>query len=332
MITHTKRNHRSTRRRPSSRRGAVAARASESVAPVVQPAAPTLARPVLVATDGSRVAGAAIAVARLMAANGAWAPEAVTVLEPLPVSMADVALGTPTLAYQRDITDSVLGAVRAQLRRAGAGGWNLAVQFGRIAHSIARLARDERRELIVLGLGHHGRLARLAGAETAARVVRLSDMPVLAVAEGTRSLPFTVLVAMDFGDSSVRAAREALALLQPPGRLHLLHVRWAPQGRALTDPVWERTYADGVERGFKRLREQLSVPPGIQVTSEVRFGLVVETLLTSARKIGADVIAVGSHSQTVLDRLIIGSTPAQLLRAAECSVLVAPPLPDAGPG
>lgn len=292
-----------------------------------RPAATSTERPraVVVATDGSRLAGAAIRLAYLMASERRWEPQTVTVLEPLPVSVADMTLGPPTLGYQQEVTDSLLGTIQSHLKRNGGGEWPLSVQFGRPAPVVARFARDARAGLIVLGLGHHGRLARLVGAETAARVVRVSDVPVLAVAEGTRSLPFTALVAMDFGDSSVRAAREALALLEPPGRLHLLHVRWAANGQFLTDAGWERTYAAGVARGFERVTRELGSRDGIRVSTEFRVGSVVETILAVARKIGADVIAAGSHSQTVIDRLILGSTPAQLLRAAPCSVLITPP-------
>jgi nucleotide-binding universal stress UspA family protein len=302
----------------------------DPIGSMATPVADAQPRPVLLATDGSRVAGAAIRLTRTMVVDGLWSPQAVTVLEPLPIAVADVTLGAPIPAYTNDLTDSVLGAVRGQLRRLGAPDWNLAVQFGRVAHSIARLARDEKSEIIVLGLGRHGRLARLAGAETAARVVRLSDVPVIAVADGSKARPSTALVAMDFGESSVRAAREALALLRPPGRLHLLHVRWSARGLPLVDPAWERTYTDGVERGFERLRKELHAPPGISITTELRYGLITETIIGQAKRIRAELIAAGSHSQTVIDRLIIGSTPAQLLRASECSVLVAPPASATG--
>jgi nucleotide-binding universal stress UspA family protein len=261
-----------------------------------------------------------------MAETGQWEPQAVTVLEPLPVSVADVTLGPPTLVYQQEITDGLLSSIEMQLVRGGGKNWKLAVQFGRAAPVIARYAREAHADLIVLGLGKHGKLARLGGAETAARVVRLSEVPVLAVGESTRGLPHTAVVAMDFGESSMRAAREALALLQPPGRLHLVHVRWAVNGQTLGDSAWERTYADGVQRGFERVVRELAVRDDIQITTEFVKGAVLETLLLVAKKVSADVIAAGSHSQTVIDRMIIGSTPAQLLRAAPHSVLIAAPM------
>jgi len=235
-------------------------------------------------------------------------------------------LGPPTIAYQQGITDGLLAGIQRQLDRGGGGDWKFTIQFGRVASVIARFARDAKADLIVLGLGKHGKLARLAGAETAARVIRLSDVPVLAVGESTRGLPFTAVAAIDFGASSVRAAKEALSLLQSPGRLHLLHVRWAVNGQTMGDPAWERTYADGVDRGFQRVLKELGTREGIRITTDFKRGEVLETVLSVAKGIAADLITAGSHSQTVIDRLIIGSTPAQLLRAAPHSVLIAAPV------
>lgn len=237
------------------------------------------ARPVLVVTDGSRPAAAAFRFARRMAERGFWAPEVLTVAEPMPASVSEC-------AHTAD------------------------------AHDVG---------LLVIGFGNQNRLARASGAEAAARLTRLSRLPVLAVDANARVRPHVALVAMDFGDSSVSAAREALALLEKPGRLHLLHVRWALHGRTTGDPEWERSYAAGVEQGFRRVRAELGARPGVEITCEMRLGPVIETALAVASAIGADVLAAGSHNQSMLDRLLIGSTPTQFLRAARCSVLIAPP-------
>ena len=286
-------------------------------------------RPVLVATDGSKASGAAIQFASAMADAGAWKPEATTVFEPIPVTVADVALPAPAIS-EPESTQGLIGIVRRQIRRFGGASWSLQVQFGSVARAIVKLAHDHKSQIIVIGLGKHGRLARLLGAETAARICRLSDIPVLAVDMSLKALPHTALVAMDFGESSVRAAREALALLQPPGRMHLLHVSWTMDGHSLHDPAWDRTYAAGVEHGFDRLRMELSPPEGIEITSELRNDGVISSILKIAKDIDADLLALGSHSQNVIDRMIIGSTTSQLLRAAKCSVLVTPPIGPAG--
>lgn len=283
-------------------------------------------RPVIVATDGSEPAERAIRMARAMASRGDWSPEVITVCEPLPLAVGPVTL--PELAAQEQLamTNSVLQTIQRQLRRLGAAEWKVTVDYGRTAPHIIRAAREAKAELIVVGLGHHSAVARLFGAETAARIVRHSDIPVLAVHPSAGALPKLAVVALDFGDSSVRAAHEALALLDPPARLHLVHVKWGYNTTSLRDTDWDRAYHYGVEHGFDRIKNELKPPPGIDVTTDFVHGPVVKTILDIAKIDNADLIALGSHSQTVIDRLVIGSTPAEILRDAGCSVLIVPPV------
>lgn len=312
-----------TTRRPPRRKARGVRRTIGAAAgpPVARPTA----RPVLVATDGGRPASAAVRFAHLMAERGLWAPEVLTVMDPIPVPISEFALAMPGPEIQEALTEGVLARIRRQLKRAGGETWHLDVEFGRVASTIAHTADEHDVNLVVIGLGHHGKQTRVTGAETAARLTRLSHMPVLAVDAAARALPRVALVAMDFGDSSVAAAREVMTLLEPPARMHMLHVRWAMNGRTIGDPEWERSYAAGVEQGFRRVRGELGTRTGVEITCEMRLGAVVETTLAVAKEIGAQVLAAGSHNESMLDRLLIGSTPAQLLRAARCSVLIAPP-------
>jgi nucleotide-binding universal stress UspA family protein len=282
-------------------------------------------RPVLIATDGSRAASAAMKFARLMAAKGEWTPEVLTVMMPLPVSVGDMMLPAPSAQYAAMAAESVEHAIRRQLRRHGETSWKLITEFGRTVPAIVKLAHDRRASLIVLGLGHHGPIARMFGAETAIRVIRHTDLPVLAVHTSLRRLPSVAVVATDFSDSSLRAAREALAVLEPPGRLHLVHVRWSHNLTSFADSEWERAYMVAADAEFTRVRDLIGTRPGISITTKLLGGSVVERVLKEAAALRAQMIALGSHSQNVLDRLIVGSTPAEVLRSAPCSVLVAPP-------
>ena len=317
-----------TKSSPSSRRAPHAKRIRHLRAPTT--AAPVSTRParqVLIATDGSPHAVAAVRLARAMADRGDWAPRLLTVYEPLPVSVAGITLPAPATEHEV-ATNSMLSQLRRQLRRHGAAAWSLAVEFGRAAPTIARAANEAKADLIVLGLGRHNAIGRFFGAETAARVIRKTSIPVLAVHASTKKAPHVAVAAMDFGESSVRAAREALAMLQPPGRLHLVHVRWGYNVTSLRDSEWDRAYLYGVQHGFERLMKELPAREGITITSEVRDGGVLRTLLDSASTAHADLVAFGSHSQTVMDRLVVGSTTSEVLRKAQCSVLVAPPVDE----
>jgi nucleotide-binding universal stress UspA family protein len=284
-------------------------------------------RRVLVASDGSKASVAAIRFARLMEEAGVWVPEALTVVEHLPVAVADVMLPPSAILTDPALIEGAVADVRRIVHRHGGAGWPFRSDVGSAHQLIADYGKLHATEVIVVGFGRHGKLARLFGAETVARVCRHSDVPVFAVDAHLKRRPRSIVVAMDFGASSIRAASEAVALLEPGGRLHLVHVRWAFGGQAVRDPAWERTYALGVEQGFLKLAQELE-SPAVTVTSEFRLGGILENLLEATKERSAEVIAVGSHSQNLVDRVLLGSTAAMLLRASKVSVLVAPPRHD----
>lgn len=286
----------------------------------------TRVREVLVGVDGSKASIAAVRFARAMEDAGAWKPQAITVTEHLPVAVADVMLPIPVATVDAAQAELPTREARRILKKNGAGSWELRSEVGSAPVVIVDFAKRHAAELIVLGLGRHGKLARLFGAETVARVIRRTNVPVLAIDEHTNGRPDSIVVAMDFGPSSVRAAREALDLLEPGGRLHLVHVRFAVDGRPLGDANYERTYAVGVEQGFAKLLPAL-VRDGVKVTTEFMLGGVLECVLKAIKQQKADVIALGSHSRDVVDRLVLGSTPAAVLRAVKCSVLIGSPAP-----
>lgn len=295
---------------------------AESSARRKVPASP---RSVLVATDGSRPASAAVKLTRIMAADGAWAPRVITVSLPLPVSVGDMALPMPPAGYEHVVNESLLARIRQQLKRYGNAAWDLRLEFGRPATVIVEAAKRHQATLVVLGLGEHGLIGRMFGAETAAYVARHATVPVLAVHRRAWSLPQVALAAVDFSEASVHAAREALALIEPPGRLHLVHVKWGYNATSFADNAWEAAYAAGADSEFAKLREKLGVHPGIDITTSLLTGGVVENVLQEAKSIRAELVALGSHNANMFERMMIGSTPADVLRAAPCSVLIAPP-------
>jgi len=284
-------------------------------------------RRVLIAVDGSRASNAAIRFARRMAQLNLWAPDAITVAQPLPTYMGDFLMPVPPIT-QDVVQNNVLLGLRTQLRRHGLPAWPASVRFGPTGWSILESAHELGAQLIVVGLGKHGKLARLFGAETANRVARKSDLPVLAIHSNARGLPRVIVAAVDFGESSVRAVREALELLEPGGELHLVHVMSNYNFTPIADGAWRLTYADAVEKNFARLRDTLSTPAVVK--TKLLTGDLVENVSKYAKSVGAELIAMGSHNQGIVERVMLGSAPAELLRGSPCSVLVAPEQSPAG--
>ncbi len=64
---------------------------------------------------------------------------------------------------------------------------------------------------------------------------------------------------------------------------------------------------------------------GIQVETEVIFGVVVDSLLDFAEKQAVDLIVIATHGRSGLSRFVLGSVADKLLRSAKVPVLMVTP-------
>lgn len=64
---------------------------------------------------------------------------------------------------------------------------------------------------------------------------------------------------------------------------------------------------------------------GARVSVEARAGGAVEGILATSKSLPADLIVMGTHGRSGLDRLVVGSTTEKVLRKASCPVLTVPP-------
>lgn len=280
---------------------------------------------VLVATDGEPDAEAAFRVGNLLARRLGRQLDVVTVDDSAPSGVPGFML--PARSLEEDLTHEAgpLAKVRQQASTAvGTDGWRLYVEFGSVARTIVRLAREQTASLIVMGIGKHTPAERLFGSETVARVLREAEVPVLAVHPSATKLPTRALVALDFSPTSLLAARAVIDIVEPPATVVLVHVRAGVQHRENNATGWRRIYETGVAGMLEELVSELS-QSGVTVETRVVEGKVTQQLVALAESEKADVVAVGSHGHDAIDRLLLGSVPLQLLRIAGCSVLVAPP-------
>jgi hypothetical protein len=63
----------------------------------------------------------------------------------------------------------------------------------------------------------------------------------------------------------------------------------------------------------------------VQFYVHARIGSPVAEILQLAQEVGADLIFIGSHDKTGVERLLLGSVSARVVRDAKCAVLVARP-------
>lgn len=203
--------------------------------------------------------------------------------------------------------------------------WRFEVDGRPPAEGIAEVARQLRPDLIVMGLRHHSVLRRVVSRELLRSVVRATRIPVLAVRPEFSGLPRRIVVAVDFGEASIRAARMARHLLADDGELHIVHVATdrADASSARTSPFRGRA-TDRVREELDRLIEDLSPSPGMTMTPVALEGDVVLSIEGCAERVRADLVAVGSDHHSPLDRLLSGSVSMAIARTARWSMLVAP--------
>jgi len=278
--------------------------------------------PVIVATDGRDQSDAAMAVGRLLAGSDD-ALRVVTVLKALPMVSPEATL---------PISADVQAARRAEQRRAvieqATRIWNepvvdVELAEGEPAATVARLAHESNATMIVSGIGRHQVMDRLFGDETAIRLVRLSSVPVLTVAGGLMGAPKRIVVAADFSETSLRAARLALELAAPNAAIYLAHV--GPRDRVLHDwNSWGLSYKEDAGDALQKMREQLRIPMGMLVQRVLLQGDPATELLAFATSVNADLIATGSHGYGFVARMLIGSVTTRILRCSTCSVLCVP--------
>jgi nucleotide-binding universal stress UspA family protein len=276
----------------------------------------------LLATDGTLQSEPAIDVARLFD-SAAGAPVSVlTVVDHPPIPWGGVDLKI-VREYERSLQTEALENARDQVKRAGAVSWEVEVRTGDPAEVIAARALELKAGLILVGLGGHGPTARLFGSETALRLARSSKVPVLAVAPQLKARPCRIVVAMDFSESSIEAARLALQLASPTAVMTLIHV--VPWERKEYIPEeWFRVHETKVGSELRRVAGWLGVPHGVHIVHRIMHGKAAPSLLAAADELNADLIVAGTHNRGLTGRILAGQTIARLIRGARCSVLVQP--------
>jgi nucleotide-binding universal stress UspA family protein len=139
----------------------------------------------------------------------------------------------------------------------------------------------------------------------------------------------TVLIGVDYSDQSVHAVDEALRAAAPVAGTRLVPVLVLPVNTLGSTPDVAEMTRELVDRSKDNLQSLLAARANVlgistgSIEPRVRFGTPATELLTLARELGANLIAVGTHGRQGLSHLLLGSVAEELMRKATCSVLVA---------
>jgi nucleotide-binding universal stress UspA family protein len=276
-----------------------------------------MAMRLLLATDGS--AGASTATD--LVAGLPWPTETtadvVRVVDPIPSTWAYAPIPDLQAFHEQLMAEAQqeVDAIASRLRGKGLHATGH-VLLGSEAPALVHRATQTHVDLVVCGSRGRGHLASVVLGSVSAEVAATAPCSVLVARHPTVS---SVVLAVD-GSASAIAAEHLVRELPmfAEAALDLVTVTGPPTG-AVDD--WEAhvRLLGGLQHAVgDRLRDSGRTPHEVLLT-----GRPAHEIIHQARRSLVDLVVLGAHAQTGLDRLLLGSTTLEVLTHSPSSVLVA---------
>ncbi len=277
---------------------------------------------ILVPTDGSPAAEQAIGHAVSIADELGKSVHGLYVVHLTPDADYDLGIGYPTIQEaEEDRGELALEAVERQCEKAEVD-FEGHLRDGPPAETITTVAREIEADLIAMGTHGESRLSRPLLGSTTIEVLRRGDHPVLAVPE---EFPVPaggydqILVPTDASDGSRGAEEMAIEWAEGfGGSIHGLYVvelalSHSAEVEAALDADGKKAVADLEER---------ATAAGVDATTTVETGIPHEVIRSEADETDADLIVMGSHGRSGLERTFLGSVSERTVRTATRPILV----------
>ncbi|SHG83756.1 universal stress protein [Halobaculum gomorrense] len=286
---------------------------------------------IVVATDGSDPAAAAVEAAIGLAAGTGARLHACTVVNPFPTGQK--------LTDLRDHREEAEERVKSIASRAEEAGVDAVATLreGVPADELLACVDEVGADVVVVGTHGRGGARRVLLGSVAEAIVRTADVPVLVVhGDGERrewGSESRLVVATDGSDAVVPAERIGVDLAATLGA-RLTAVSAIDEARTLANvgggvltnetiesvkrALSERA-GDAVDRVLERAEDA-----GLDADAEMIAGEPSRAVCGYARDADADLVVVGTHGRTGVRRVVLGSVAERILRAADRPVLVVP--------
>lgn len=211
------------------------------------------------------------------------------------------------------------------------------LEEGGAAFGILNVARECQSDLIVMGTQGRTGLDRLLMGSVAEHVVRNAPCPVLTVkapispVEGsgaeaagqgpTVGLIGTILHPTDFSEPCNEAFRIACLLAKDhAAQVIVVHVPepWVETFGMAPSPPLPAGYRGGLEARLGLIQSSV---PDVRVKGRVEEGEPAAGILSAAQATECDLIVMGTHGRTGLERLLMGSVAENVLRTSPYPVV-----------
>jgi nucleotide-binding universal stress UspA family protein len=196
---------------------------------------------------------------------------------------------------------------------------------------IAKYSADENFDLLVMGT--HGRtgVAHLLMGSIAESLVRVAPSPVLTVREHMKKeevAPYlNILVPVDFSPHAKKALKYGIALAMnfeaSLSVLHVLDVPVQPSYYQLDENLLMRMQPDIEAMTLDALQKMMKelAPKELEYSTAYVVGRAYAEIVNYATKQDSDLIVLGTHGLSALEKFLLGSTAAKVVRHAPCPVL-----------
>ena len=265
----------------------------------------------LLATDGSEYSAGAVRESLRMASKCGARIRAISVVAGGDVELH--AMGEQLITKELNTARAHLDEVQQQASAAGVACESEATQSSQVYQEIVSQAERMQADLIVMGRrGRHG-LARLMVGPSTVRVIGHAHCNVLVVPRAAELVGRHFIVASDgsrFGDAAATtAARLAKLCHTPITVVSVIRPEHSEERKREAHTI--------VGRIVYFLKQE-----GVVVEGVVPYGRPDEVIVQTANAKNSDLIILGSHGRTGLERVLLGGTSERVIDAARCAVLV----------
>lgn len=282
----------------------------------------------LLATDGSEFSEGAAKEAISLAKNCSSKLFAVAVVE---TNQEFEALAPELVEKSENKTRELLEAVKAMASKEGVDCETIAHRGENPYLFIVEEASKQKADMIIIGRRGRSGLKRLLMGSVTAKVVGHAPCNVLVVPKASKFECRNILVATDGSSYSEAAVAQAIKMAKQCGSgLTIVEVVLSELLSSMdVDTGYTQEHVEIIAKEMFGMAEKnvqalqaRAEKEGTKADGLTVEGRPFEAIIEAAHKTHADLIVVGSHGRTGLNRLLMGSVAERVIGSSECAVLV----------
>jgi nucleotide-binding universal stress UspA family protein len=280
----------------------------------------------MLCTDGSRFSEGAVREAIKLAKNCSSGLSVMSVIETNPEFET---IAPQVVEKAEKSAREQLDSVRSQAKREGVD-CDIIIRQGEDSYEYI-IDEAAKRKITMIIMGRRGRtgLKRLMMGSVTARVIGHAKCNVLVVPSAAQVNFKTILLATDGSRYSEAAASEAIGIARRNGSTLIVLSVVPSESMSPMDIVHSQMHRELIQEAELREAEknvaavlEAARKESVSVSGLVLGGKPAETIVQTVAKNNADIIVLGSHGATGIERFLMGSVTERVIVLSSCAVLV----------